>query len=95
LENPFKVRPIILRGEGGNLSVDYLGMWWVKGKGRLSLPQEDKVIIWFANKVEDDALDIDEEDFSETNDLVLKRGKTYEVPYTQDGWGPQKLVAEQ
>lgn len=93
----YKVRPIILREDCGKFSVYYLTpTWWTRGKGRLSLPQEDKVSIWFANKTKDTVLDIEVEDFSDPKVLTLKRGKTYNVPYSQDDrWKDQELVAEE
>jgi hypothetical protein len=88
-ENRFKVLPIILKEEGTKLSAFYHGSWWIKGKGRLSLPQQDNVSIWFADTGGDDAIGVGEEDFSEAKPLVLKRGKNYKIRYTQEQWGDQ------
>jgi hypothetical protein len=88
-ENRFKVLPIILKEEGTTLSAFYHGSWWIKGKGRLSLPQQDNVSIWFADTGGDDAIGVGEEDFSEAKALVLKRGKNYKIRYTQEQWGDQ------
>jgi hypothetical protein len=82
------VRPIILREEGTTF-LAYLGSWWIKGKGRLSLPQEDNVSIWFANKTRDKELGIDVEDFSDPKALVLTRGIEYTIEYSQEKWGEQ------
>ena len=89
-ENPnFKVLPIILKGEGTTFSAFYNASWWIKGKGRLSLPQQDNVSIWFANTGGDDAIGVSVEDFSEPKPLVLRRGVKYKIKYTQGGWGQQ------
>lgn len=93
-ENPFKVLPIILKEEvkedGTTLSsFFYHASWWITGKGRLSLPQQDNVSIWFANTDKDDAIGIIVEDFSEAKALVLKRGKDYKITYIEGKWGDQ------
>lgn len=95
LKNTRKVRPIILKGNPDDFGLVYLGPWWIAGKGRLSLPQEDSFSIWFANRIpaSPDNEGVGEQDVSDPKRLTLKRGFDYEITYS-DVWGIETVVAQ-